>query len=143
MYINMYVYVHEYYIYECVFLQARKAISLRAQMEKKVASKERESKEDRLRDLAKVARDKRVGIHSGPGADGEQEEEAEREGERGGEGEEAATEREVLRQERHRERERERRLARAHPDKRCSPPLYVVNMVLNAMCADSSCWLMQ
>ena len=116
------MYVHEYCIYECLFLQARKAISLRAQMEKKVASKERESKEDRLRDLARVARDKRVGIHSGPGADGEQEEEVEREGERGGEGEEAVKEREVLRLDRHRERERERRLARAHPDKRCSPP---------------------
>lgn len=95
--------------------QARKAISLRAQMEKKVAQKDREGKEERLRDLARVARDKRVGIH---GVGGEK-------GERGGQGEgeeeesaEAVRERDILRQERHKERERERRLARAHPEKR-------------------------
>jgi SNW domain-containing protein 1 len=94
--------------------EARKAISLRATMEKKVAQKEREGKEDRLRDLAKVARDKRIGIHGPSGAGGEGEE---GEGEEEGVAEEAR-ERDVLRQERHRERERERRLARAHPDKR-------------------------
>ena len=87
-------------------------------MEKKVAQKERESKEDRLRELARVARDKRIGIHgpSGAGDEGEEEEEEEGEG-----AAEAARERDVLRQERHRERERERRLARAHPDKRLAP----------------------
>ena len=85
-------------------------------MEKKVAQKDRESKEERLRDLAKVARDKRVGIH---GVEDER-------GEGGGQGEgeeeeesaEAVRERDILRQERHKERERERRLARAHPEKR-------------------------
>ena len=83
-------------------------------MEKKVAQKEKEGKEDRLRDLARVARDKRVGIHpAGDRGDGEGEGEEDEEG-----GVEAARERDILRQERHRERERERRLARAHPDKR-------------------------
>ena len=82
-------------------------------MEKKVAQKEREGKEDRLRDLAKVARDKRIGIHGPSGAGGEGEEGEEEEGVA-----EEARERDVLRHERHRERERERRLARAHPDKR-------------------------
>ena len=83
-------------------------------MEKKVASKEREGKEEKLRELARVARDKRVGIHGASGEGGEG-------GEEGEEGEgstEAARERDVLRQERHKERERERRLARAHPEKR-------------------------
>ena len=82
-------------------------------MEKKVAQKEREGKEEKLRELAKVARDKRIGIHGpsggeGGGPDGEEEEGVT----------EAARERDALRQERHRERERERRLARAHPEKR-------------------------
>ena len=109
-----------------ITVQARKAISLRAQMEKKVAQKEREQKEEKLRDLARMARDKRVGTHFGEGGEGEagegeeeeveEEEEKEEEEEEVGEGD--ARERDVLRQERHRERERERRLARAHPDKR-------------------------
>lgn len=98
------------------FLQARKAISLRAQMEKKVAQKDREHKEDRLRDLARVARDKRVGIHgAGDGGDGE---DPRGEGDEDEVGAEEVRERDILRQERHKERERERRLARAHPDKR-------------------------
>ena len=81
-----------------------------------MAQKEREGKEDRLRELARIARDKRVGIH-GVGEDRGDEEGLEREGE-GEEGVEEARERDILRQERHKERERERRLARAHPDKR-------------------------
>ena len=91
-------------------------------MEKKVAQKEREGKEDRLRDLAKVARDKRVGIHGPSGVGGE--------GEEGEEEEEAdeARERDVLRQERHRDRERERRLARAHPDKRSAENLCMLGL---------------
>lgn len=86
-------------------------------MEKKVAQKEREGKEDRLRDLAKVARDKRIGIH-GVGEEGEDQrgDGGEEEGEE--ERVEAVRERDSLRQDRHKERERERRLARAHPDKR-------------------------
>lgn len=106
-----------YIEYLSPLLQARKAISLRAQMEKKVAQKEREQKEDRLRDLARLARDKRVGIH-GAGDRGEGEGEGDEEDE---EAAEEARERDVLRQERHKERERERRLARAHPDKRYGP----------------------
>lgn len=83
-------------------------------MEKKVAQKEREHKEDRLRDLARLARDKRVGIH-GAGDRGDGEGEGDEEDETTVE---EARERDVLRQERHKERERERRLARAHPEKR-------------------------
>ena len=79
-----------------------------------MAQKEKEQKEDRLRELARMARDKRVGIHSGGGG-GEGEVEEEEEGE---EVRDAAKERDVLRHERHKERERERKLARAHPDKR-------------------------
>ena len=80
-----------------------------------MAQKDKEQKEERLRELARMARDKRVGIHPGGGGGGGEVEEEEEEEE---EGREAAKERDVLRQERHRERDRERRLARAHPDKR-------------------------
>ena len=42
--------------------QARKAISLRSQMEKKLANIDREKKEETLRHLAQKARDERAGI---------------------------------------------------------------------------------
>ena len=42
--------------------QARKAIALRSNMEKKLATKDRESKEENLRQLAQRARDERAGI---------------------------------------------------------------------------------
>lgn len=45
-------------------LQARKAISLRTGMEKKLAMKEREMKEEKLRELAQKARDERAGIRT-------------------------------------------------------------------------------
>ena len=44
--------------------KAREAIDLRSQMEKKLAQKERESKEDNLRQLAQKARDERAGIRT-------------------------------------------------------------------------------
>ena len=47
---------------------------MRAQVEKKMAQKEKEKKEERLRELAKMARDRRAGIkgHGEKGAvDGE------------------------------------------------------------------------
>lgn len=44
--------------------QAREAVEMRAQVEKKMAQKEKEKKEEKLRELAKMARDKRAGIKS-------------------------------------------------------------------------------
>ncbi len=43
-------------------LQAREAVEMRAQVEKKMAQKEKEKKEEKLRELAKMARDRRAGI---------------------------------------------------------------------------------
>lgn len=84
--------------------KAREAVETRAQLEKKLAQKEKEQKEEHLRQLAQKARDERAGIkvatgHSKPVDDEEQE-------------------RENLRQDRHKERARDRNLARAAPDKR-------------------------
>lgn len=42
--------------------QAREAVEMRAQVEKKMAQKEKEKKEEKLRELAKMARDRRAGI---------------------------------------------------------------------------------
>ncbi len=46
----------------CLFLQAREAVEMRAQVEKKLAQKEKEKREDNLRQLAQKARDERAGI---------------------------------------------------------------------------------
>ncbi len=81
--------------------EARKAISLRSSMEKKVSNLERQKKETHLRELAQKARDSRVGIRTAPAEENPE-----------------AQERDQLRYDRHKERERQRRLARAHPDKR-------------------------
>lgn len=43
-------------------VQAREAVEMRAQVEKKMAQKEKEKKEEKLRELAKMARDRRAGI---------------------------------------------------------------------------------
>lgn len=43
-------------------LQAREAVEMRAQVERKIASKEKEAKERQLRALAEEARNKRAGI---------------------------------------------------------------------------------
>lgn len=42
--------------------KAREAVEMRAQLEKKLAQKEKEKKEDHLRQLAQKARDERAGI---------------------------------------------------------------------------------
>lgn len=80
----------------------------RAQLERKLAQKEKEQKEEHLRALAQRARDERAGIKTAapghstadPSANPDE------------------FEREQLRQDRHKERARERNLARAAPDKR-------------------------
>ena len=82
--------------------KAREAVEARAQLEKKLAQKEKEKKEDHLRLLAQKAREERAGIKSAANLDKSEE----------------TREREKLRQERHKDRARERNLARAAPDKR-------------------------
>lgn len=47
-----------------MFPQAREAVEMRAQVEKKMAQKEKEKKEEKLRELAQMARDRRAGIKS-------------------------------------------------------------------------------
>ncbi|XP_018327577.1 puff-specific protein Bx42 [Agrilus planipennis] len=85
--------------------KAREAVETRAQLERKLAQKEKEQKEEHLRQLAQKARDERAGIKTlhVPGDSHVNPEEQERE---------------MLRQDRHKERARERNLARAAPDKR-------------------------
>lgn len=84
--------------------KAREAVEMRAQMEKTLAKKEKERKEENLRMLAQKAREERAGIRSQAGNEKERDEEVK--------------EREQLRYERHKERQRERNLQRAAPDKR-------------------------
>ena len=88
--------------------KARESVELRAQLQKKQAQKEKEKKEDTLRQLAQQVREERAGLRQGGGgsaaAAGSREDE-----------EEEASERDSLRHERHRERQRERSLARAAP----------------------------
>lgn len=83
--------------------KARESVETRAQLERKLAQKEKEQKEEHLRALAQKARDERAGIktHSDAGATNEEE-----------------RERDALRKDRHNERARDRNLARAAPDKR-------------------------
>lgn len=84
--------------------KAREAVEARAQLEKKLAQKEKEKKEDMLRMMAQRAREERAGLRNpepdaqGGGAD--------------------ARERNDLRAERQRERQRDRNLQRAAPEKR-------------------------
>ncbi|KAI8036212.1 puff-specific protein Bx42 [Drosophila gunungcola] len=92
--------------------KAREAVEARAQLEKKLAQKEKEKKEDMLRMMAQRAREERAGLRnpeaaepSGPSGGG------------GGGGVEAR-ERNDLRAERQRERQRDRNLQRAAPEKR-------------------------
>lgn len=80
--------------------KAREAVEMRAQLEKKVAQREKEKKEQKLVELAKKAREERAGIKAA----------AERS--------EEERERDQLRHERHKERERDRRISKAAPDKR-------------------------
>ncbi|XP_067130581.1 SNW domain-containing protein 1 [Centruroides vittatus] len=82
--------------------KAREAVEMRAQLEKKLAQKEKERKEEHLRHLAQKAREERAGIRTQAVSDKDEE----------------VREREQLRYERHKERQRERNIARAAPDKR-------------------------
>lgn len=89
--------------------KAREAVEARAQLEKKLAQKEKEKKEDMLRMMAQRAREERAGLRNpesdavavGSGAGGAE-----------------ARERNDLRAERQRERQRDRNLQRAAPEKR-------------------------
>ncbi|XP_061562903.1 SNW domain-containing protein 1 [Cololabis saira] len=83
--------------------KAREAVEMRAQVEKKMAQKEKEKKEEKLRELAAMARDQRAGIKS--------------HGDKGGEDSEAR-ERDVIRHDRRKERQHDRNISRAAPDKR-------------------------
>uniref|UniRef100_U5EZF5 Putative mrna splicing factor/ chromatin binding snw family nuclear protein n=1 Tax=Corethrella appendiculata TaxID=1370023 RepID=U5EZF5_9DIPT len=87
--------------------KAREAVEARAQLEKKLAQKEKEKKEDMLRQMAQRAREERAGfrhpdevVAGGAGTSAE------------------VRERDEIRAERHRDRQRERNIARAAPDKR-------------------------
>lgn len=81
--------------------KAREAVEARAQLEKKLAQKDKEKKEELLRAMAQKAREERNGIRHV--ADETNEE---------------ARERDEIREQRHRDRARDRNLARAAPDKR-------------------------
>jgi len=81
--------------------KARESVEARAQLERKMAAKEKEKKEEHLRLMAQRARDQRAGIRN---VDEDEDD--------------SVQERDALRQERHRERQRERNIARAAPDKR-------------------------
>lgn len=83
--------------------KAREEVELRAQMEKKVAQKEKEKKEENLRNLAKKAREERAGIRPAVADDDEDDD---------------LRDREDIRRERHKERLRDKNIARAAPDKR-------------------------
>ncbi|XP_069677577.1 puff-specific protein Bx42 isoform X1 [Periplaneta americana] len=83
--------------------KAREAVEMRAQLEKKLAQKEKEKKEEHLRQLAQKAREERAGIRTQAAA---------------AEKDEDARERDQMRYERHKDRQRERNIARAAPDKR-------------------------
>lgn len=85
--------------------KAREAVETRAQLERKLAQKEKEQKEEHLRQLAQKARDERTGIKSTQNVVDVTANEDEQE-------------RQQLRQDRHKERARERNLARAAPEKR-------------------------
>lgn len=82
--------------------KAREAVEMRAQLEKKVAQKDKEKKEEHLRALAQKAREERAGIRAPAVADKDEE----------------AKERDQLRYDRHKDRQRERNIQRAAPDKR-------------------------
>lgn len=81
--------------------KAREAVETRAQLEKKIAQKEKEKKEEHLRALAQKAREERAGIRTQAAATDKE-----------------ARERDQLRYDRHKERQRDRNIARTAPDKR-------------------------
>ncbi|XP_043929984.1 SNW domain-containing protein 1 isoform X1 [Protopterus annectens] len=81
--------------------KAREAVEMRAQVERKMAQKEKEKKEEKLRELAQFARERRAGIKT----------HAEKE-------DPEARERDEIRHERRKERQHDRNISRAAPDKR-------------------------
>ncbi|GAB6020678.1 SNW domain-containing protein 1 [Chamberlinius hualienensis] len=82
--------------------KAREAVETRAQMEKSLAKKEKEKKEENLRLLAQKARQERAGIRS----------------QANNEREDDVKERDDLRRERNKNRQRDRNIQRAAPNKR-------------------------
>ncbi|XP_061173930.1 SNW domain-containing protein 1-like [Saccostrea echinata] len=78
--------------------KAREAVEMRAQIDRKIAQREKEKKEATLRQLAQKARDERAGIKQHD--------------------DEEVAERDEIRRERQKERQRDRNLARAAPDRR-------------------------
>uniref|UniRef100_A0A8C7Y6P3 SNW domain-containing protein 1 n=1 Tax=Oryzias sinensis TaxID=183150 RepID=A0A8C7Y6P3_9TELE len=85
--------------------KAREAVEMRAQVEKKIAQKEKEKKEEKLRDLAQKAREQRAGIKN--------------QHDKGDEDAEAG-ERDMIRHDKRKERQHNRNISRAAPDKSCS-----------------------
>uniref|UniRef100_A0A8C7Y629 SNW domain-containing protein 1 n=1 Tax=Oryzias sinensis TaxID=183150 RepID=A0A8C7Y629_9TELE len=83
--------------------KAREAVEMRAQVEKKIAQKEKEKKEEKLRDLAQKAREQRAGIKN--------------QHDKGDEDAEAG-ERDMIRHDKRKERQHNRNISRAAPDKR-------------------------
>jgi len=81
--------------------KAREAVEMRATLEKKLAQKEKESKESKLREMAARAREERAGIRPVNTSKDDTEKE-----------------RDDLRYERHKERARQRNIDRAAPDRR-------------------------
>ncbi|KAM7332043.1 hypothetical protein ACRRTK_008751 [Alexandromys fortis] len=81
--------------------KAREAVEMRAQVERKMAQKEKERHEEKLRELAQKARERRAGIKTHvEKEDGE------------------ARERDGIRRDRRKERQHDRNLSRAAPEKR-------------------------
>lgn len=87
--------------------KAREAVELRSQMERKLAQKEKEKKEENLRQLAQKAREERAGIR--PFNDDDDEDDSDDDG---------VKERSQIRHEKQKVRQRERNLLRAAPEKR-------------------------
>merc|ERR1712142_1089089 len=79
--------------------KAREAVEMRASLEKKLAQKEKEAKESKLRELAQKAREERAGIRTSSKDEGEKE-------------------RDEMRYERHKDRARQRNLDKAAPERR-------------------------
>lgn len=107
--------------------KAREEVEMRAQMEKKIAQKEKEKKEENLRLLAKKAREERAGIRSGLGERSPSKtRRSPSKTRRSSDGttsdsdssQDDVEERNEIRRERHRDRQRERNIGRAAPDKR-------------------------
>nr|CAH8848868.1 unnamed protein product [Trichobilharzia regenti] len=83
--------------------KAREAVEMRAQIERKVAQKEKERKEEQLQRIAQQARESRAGLRRPGAVDGE-------------DADPGLNDREELRRDRARDRARERNLARANTE---------------------------